>query len=170
MPRTLRVIFAALLTSGSTVALAQVSVSATDLQPLIGSWQGTVTYLDYTSNKPYVMPATLLVEQVGRTNRYLFTHAFPNEPNADWTDTVVLSDNGTMINDQTLTSKRILDGGTQEITTEVLSVDGNDRKPALLRHTYTIGKTTYVHRKEVQFAGDTTWIVRHEYNYPVRAK
>ncbi len=149
---------------------AQVSISNVDLQPIIGSWQGSLTYLDYTTNKPFTMPANIDIEQIGQSNTFVFGNSFPEEPNANWTDTMVLSKNGTMINDEIVKSKRLLESGNIEIVTEILGIDGNDKKPALLKYTYTIGKDRYVHRKDVQWVGETEWIERHEYKYDMRAK
>lgn len=145
--------------------IAQAVVSVKDFQPIIGSWQGSLTYLDYTSNKPFTMPANLTVKQMGRSNSFLFANSFPEEPNANWTDTIIISADGKMINDETVKSKQLLKNGTLQIIAEVASTDGNEKKPALLRYTYTIGKTSFIKRKDVQFIGEENWIQRHEYRY-----
>jgi len=157
-----------LLYSMTAQAQSNSTTSATDLQPIIGSWQGTLTYLDYTSNKPFTMPANIVVERIGKSNKYLFKNSFPKEPNANWTDTVAISADSTMINDEPVTSRRVLNDGNLEIVTEVLGIDGNEKKPALLRHTYLIGRTLFSLRKDVRFVGETDWIRRHEYAYPVK--
>ena len=36
--------------------------SSNDLKQLTGFWKGTLTYLDYSSGKPYTMPANLEVQ------------------------------------------------------------------------------------------------------------
>ena len=46
---------------------AQDTVVADDLAPLLGEWKGSLTYVDYSSNKPYTMPANLTVKQ-GKSN------------------------------------------------------------------------------------------------------
>lgn len=42
---------------------AQTKVIPEDLKTLIGSWEGSLTYLDYQTNKPFTMPATVVVKQ-----------------------------------------------------------------------------------------------------------
>ncbi len=147
------------------IAFTQPIVSVKDFQLLIGNWHGSLTYLDYTTNKPYTMPANITITPIGRTNSFLFANSFPEEPNASWTDTILISADGRMINDETVKSKQLLKNGALQIITEVLSIDGNEKKPALLKYTYTMGKNSFIKRKEVQFTGDKKWIQRHEYSY-----
>lgn len=141
---------------------------AKDLQPLVGIWQGSLTYLDYTSGKPYTMPANVEVKQILQSNQFLFINSFPKEANANWTDTITITDNGQMLNEQTLVSKKILQNSDVEIVTQVQGIDGNDKKPALLKYTYLISKNVFVIRKDVQFAGTGVWINRHEYKYKLK--
>lgn len=159
-----------LMLSLSSFAQQNPKVDAKDFQTIVGSWQGSLTYLDYTSGKPYTMPANVDVEQLGRTNRFTFSNSFPKEPNANWTDTVTIAADGLMIDKEKITSKQLLPDGNLQIVTEEMGVDGNDRKAALLRHTYTVGRDVFIKRKDVLFTGTTKWINRHEYKYTVRAK
>ena len=48
-------------------AFAQKSskVTVADLKPLTGKWQGSLTYLDYSSGKPFTMPANVDIERSG---------------------------------------------------------------------------------------------------------
>ncbi len=142
-----------------------ITVSKKDFTKLVGSWVGTLTYLDYSSNEPYTMPADININQIGKTNKFIFDNSYPNEPNANSSDTVTISTDGRRINDDTIKSNRYIDDGKLEIITEVLSVDGNESKPALIRHTYLISPDVFIVRKDVQFSGQTEWLKRHEYNY-----
>jgi uncharacterized membrane protein YphA (DoxX/SURF4 family) len=159
-----------LLLSHSSFAQNSITVSVKDFQTVIGSWQGSLTYLDYTTNKPYTMPANVDIEQLGRSNRFTFSNSFPKEPNANWTDTFTISTDGSRINDEKLISKQLLADGNLQLITEQEGLDGNDQKPALFKHTYTIGRDVFIKRKDVLFNGTTNWINRHEYKYTVRAK
>lgn len=143
-------------------------VTAKDIAPVVGSWQGSLTYLDYTTNKPYTMPANVDIKQLGRSNQFAFSNSFPKEPNANWTDTITISADGRMIDNEKISSKQLLPDGTLQIITETEGVDGNDKKPALFKHTYIIGKTVFSKRKDVLFKGTTEWINRHEYKYTLR--
>ena len=158
--------FALLLCCFSTgICFAQTAAfdSAT-VKQLLGDWKGSLTYLDYKSGKPYSMPADLKVWQLS-DNKLVFSNIYPNEPNANDNDTVTLANEGRMINNEVVTSKSILQNGNTEIITEYEGIDGNDQRPALIRHTYTVGKLTYVVRKDVQFKGQVEWVKRNEYSY-----
>lgn len=132
---------------------------------LKGDWYGHLTYLDYSSNKPYTMPADVHIEKINKTNTFIFSNIYPDEPNANSVDTFVISQNGKMLNEESVKTNHIVDGGNREIVTEYLSVDGNENKPAIIRHTYTIGKNIFTINKEIQFVGEEKWFKRHEYSY-----
>ena len=136
-----------------------------DFGRLAGSWSGSLTYLDYKSGKPFTMPADLEIKRLHKTNKFLFSNIYPNEKNANSTDTISISKNGKYIDKEVVKSRHKLPNGDIEIITEELGKDGNDNKPATFRHTYTLGSTTYKNRKDVQFVGDTNWINRHQYLY-----
>ncbi len=136
-----------------------------DLKPLVGDWTGTLTYLDYSSNKPYTMPADISIRQIGNSNSFAFSKLYPDEPKANSNDTIRISANGQMLDNTVVKSKTKLANGALEIVTEYTGADGNDNKPATIRTTYTIGKKEYKSVKEIQFAGDDKWIKRHEYRY-----
>ena len=140
------------------------TISSKDLKVIKGSWYGSLTYLDYSSNKPYTMPADVYVSQAGK-NTFILSHTYPDEPKANSADTIIISGNGKMINEEPVKSIRKPDNGNKEIVTEYLSVDGNDNKPAIIRHTYTVGKSFFSVRKEVQFTGQNEWLKRNEYRY-----
>jgi len=58
---------------------AQTSTKITkqDIQTFTGNWKGTLTYLDYTSNKPYTMPADIVIKQTGKSNVFIFFKFVP---------------------------------------------------------------------------------------------
>ncbi len=144
---------------------AQFKVTTSHLKPLIGNWTGTLTYLDYKSNKPYTMPANIEVSRIGKLKEFLVANIYPNEPKANSTDTIRISKKGTILNNNILQSNKKLQNGNREIITTVLDTDGNDKKQATIKKTYTIGKNIYKVKKEVQFEGTTNWVTRHKYVY-----
>jgi len=156
-----------ILFSGCTVLSAQDTdtISKQDLNRITGSWKGSLTYLDYSTGKPYTMPADVNVTQIGESNQFIFSRTYPDEPGANSADTVTISDNGKYFDDETVISRKLLHGGSIEIVTEVDGTDGNDNKPATIRHIYMLGNNAFIIIKEVQFKGETEWIQRHEYNY-----
>ena len=136
-----------------------------DFKKLSGSWRGSLTYLDYKSGKPYTMPADLEIKRLGKTDKFIFSNIYPNETNANSTDTISISKDGKFVGKEIVKSRRKLFTGDIEIITEESGKDGNNNRPATLRHIYTLGSSTYTNRKDVQFSGETKWINRHEYSY-----
>lgn len=140
-------------------------ISAKDFKVLEGSWQGSLTYLDYSSGKPYTMPADAAIKRLGKTNQFIFSNIYPNETSANSIDTVTISIDRQFIGTQLVKSKKRFRNGTVEIISEELGTDGNNNKAATFRNTYTISKTFFKKRKDVQFIGEANWINRHEYSY-----
>jgi len=136
-----------------------------DFEKLSGSWQGSLTYLDYSSGKPYTMPADIEIKRINKTNKFVFLNIYPKEASANSIDTITISTEGEYIDKELVKSRQKLANGLIEIITEELGEDGNDNKGATIRHTYTLGKTSFNKRKDVQFVGETKWIKRHEYSY-----
>lgn len=139
--------------------------SVKEFERLAGSWQGTLTYLDYSSGKPYTMPADLDIKRIKKTNQFRFSNMYPNEKSANSIDTITISNDGKYIDKELVKSSRKLANGDREIITEEKGKDGNDNKAATIRHTYTFGAATYKNRKDVQFEGESEWINSLEYSY-----
>lgn len=141
-----------------------------DLQAVVGSWEGNLSYLDYSSGKIFSMPANIEIGQLGKTPTFLYFNTFPEEMEANWTDTIRISEDGQRINDEWVRFNVLRPDGIREIVTEVLGTDGNDEQPAMLRYSYLISPDIFVRHKEVQYVGTEEWFVRHEYRYTKRAK
>lgn len=142
---------------------AQNTITPDDLKPLLGEWTGSLTYIDYSSNKPFTMPANLMVKQGKNENEFLLFINYPNEPNANSTDKIKISKNGSQINNNSVQSKQRLSDEKVEIITENFGKDNN--KKALIRNIYILGKTQFVIRKEVKFENSDEWLMRNEYSY-----
>jgi len=139
------------------------SVSVTDFSQAMGQMKGTLTYLDYSSGKPYTMPALITLRNTeGLLIRSL---EYPDEPKANQTDTLLIGAKGTFFNGAKLVKKETLPDGSLQLVTEKAGKDGNDHKSATLRNTYTFGKNLIVIRKDVRFEGEEKWIQRHEYSF-----
>ena len=136
-----------------------------DFKKLSGIWQGSLTYLDYSTGKSYTMPADIKIKRFNKTDKFIFSNIYPNEASANSIDTISVSTDGKYIDKELVKSRRKLPNGDIEIITEEFGKDGNDNKPATFRHTYIFGPTTYKNRKDVQYTGETEWINRHEYSY-----
>lgn len=158
-------IIVSLLFISNSYAQNKSKISVKDFQMLSGSWQGALTYLDYSSGKPYTMPADLDIKRIGKSNKFIFSNIYPNEKNANGIDTISISDDGKYIDKELVKSRNKLLNGDIEIVTEEQGKDGNDNRQATIRHSYTFGKENLSNRKDVQFLGETQWIKRHEYTY-----
>lgn len=146
-------------------SLSDSTIVPKDLKSLVGCWKGSLTYLDYTSNKPFSMPANMVVKDFTNSGIIVYALAYPEEPSANSTDTLFISADGKSVNNEPVTGKTKTANHGLEIITEINSVDGNDHKPCIIRHTYTLGKNTYSIKKEVLFTGQEKWILRNIYSF-----
>lgn len=141
----------------------QTKITPEDLKVVIGNWEGSITYLDYQSNKPFTMPANLNVAHGKNKNILLLNNTYPNEPKANNSDKIKIAKNGMLLNKNVVTSREELENGHIQIQTEHEAKD--DNKKALIRYTYVIGNDFFLIRKEVQFEEAGDWIKRSEFNY-----
>lgn len=152
-----------LIANSSFAQVKSGKILVNDFKAATGYWKGKLTYLDYTSGKPYTMSADQAIQPIKGTFSFAISNIYPLETDANSQDTLNISADGKMINDEKVQSRTKLPNGNIEIVTTESGTDGNDDLPATFRHTYTLGKTTFTKKKEVQFVGSTEWIKRHEY-------
>jgi hypothetical protein len=143
-----------------TFAKAQ-TFQVKDLSNSLGSWEGKLTYLDYSSGKPFTMLANIKISLTGNKSGYIMGYEYPKEPQANSKDTLYEVD-------QFFGKDKIVDfkkesNGDFRLVTEIMGEDGNDNKKAILRHTYLLKSATYSIIKEVKFEGSDKWIKRNEY-------
>ena len=142
---------------------AQESLAAADLEPLLGEWKGSLTYVDYSSNKPYTMPANLTVKQGKSANQMTLMYAYPNEPQANSKGKLKISDGGKKLNNELIVSREVLEDGSIQVTTSYKGKDNN--KEALMKGVYVLGASTCIIRKEVKYDDSETWLKRNEYAF-----
>jgi hypothetical protein len=145
------------------------TVTSKDLKSLTGCWQGSLTYLDYGTGKPFSMPANIMVKDFKKSNMIICSFMYPEEPKANSMDTIFISKDGRSLNNEPIKTMRRLGKDSIEIVTAFTGIDGNDNKAAVIHHTYLLGKNTYSIKKEVQFAGQSQWIMRNQYRF-IRVK
>ncbi|MGB5666096.1 MAG: hypothetical protein WBM53_04550 [Maribacter sp.] len=138
-------------------------ITQEDLSTVIGEWTGSLTYIDYSSNKPYTMPANLSVKQAKNKNQLTLYNTYPKEPKANNTDKIKITKEGAFLNKKRVASREVLANGNIQIHTEHIGKD--DNKTALIRNVYLLGNDQFIIRKEVQFEGSDVWIKRSEFNY-----
>lgn len=136
-----------------------------DLSVMIGVWNGSLTYVDYTSGKRFSMPADLQVWYLPNSKKFVLSNKYPQEPHANSADTIEISEDGYSINKKRIVS--IQNTGKNELTvvTEENGMDGNDNKAAIIRLTFMITDKSFKKTKEVKFDGEPAWILRSEYFY-----
>ena len=162
------ILLAILVTSAShsqqtSLEASEAKIVPTDLKTVLGDWKGTLTYLDYSSGKPYAMPANLTVEE-GRNEEELgLGYIDPNEPKANNSEKIKISEDGSQLNKKRIQSKQRLANGKIQIITEYEGKD--NKKKALIRNIYILAAKEFVIRKEVQFETSDKWILRNEYKY-----
>lgn len=143
--------------------LSEKIITTKDLEIILGEWTGSLTYIDYSSNKPYSMPANLIVKKGKNEYQLLLRNIYPNEPKANSTDKISVSKNGKQLNKKDLSSKQRLSNGQIQIITEYAGKD--NKKKALIRNIYILGEEQFIMRKEVQFENTSEWIKRNEFSY-----
>lgn len=140
-------------------------LSAADLQRLTGKpWAGTLTYLDYRTNKTVSIAANLVVSQSdGDKRSWVFEYQYPDEPKANSKETVVISQDGRVINGERVVERVRLARDRLRIVTEKSDPD-NDKK-ALFRFTYLISANSFSTKKEVRYEGTEAFIERNQYSW-----
>ncbi|MBT8393857.1 MAG: hypothetical protein HKO81_08550 [Flavobacteriaceae bacterium] len=138
-------------------------ITSEDLKTILGKWTGSLTYVDYRSNKPYTMPANVNVKQGKNENQLTLLITYPNEPKANSKDKIKLSQDGKKLNKKEVKTKQDMNSGQIQITTEYFGKDNN--KEALIRDIYILGEKKFVIRKEVKFETSKEWLKRNEYNF-----
>lgn len=159
----MKFILTAIILTFSLSCYGQTKITSEDLKLAIGNWEGSITYLDYQSNKPFTMPANLLVKQGKNENSLVLNNSYPNEPKANNSDKIRIAKNGLLLNKNEVTSREELENGGIQIQTEHEAKD--DGRKALIRYTYSIGSNVFTIRKEVQFEELADWIERSEFTY-----
>ena len=127
----------------------------------MGAWEGKLTYLDYSSGKPFTMLANIKIALTADKNGYIMGYDYPKEPHANSKDTTFINDN--LFGKDKIVSFQKNTNGSFTLVTEVDGEDGNENKKAILRHTYQLASNTYSIVKDVKFEGTDKWVKRNEY-------
>ncbi len=147
----------------STQIQAQKTVTVNDLEPLVGEWTGSLTYVDYSSNKPYTMPANLSASQGKDKHQLSLMYTYPNEPKANSKGKIKITNGGKKLNNETVVSREVLADGSVQITTSYKGKD--NQKEAMMKGVYVLGQTICIIRKEVKYEGTEKWLKRNEYRF-----
>ena len=142
---------------------SQGKITPDDLNSITGKWKGTLTYIDYGTNRPFTMPANLSVVPGKNEYQVKLLITYPKEPNANSKDKIGISKDGLFVNKNRVASRQELDNEKVIITTEYSGKD--NRKNALIRNVYIFGSKRFVIRKEVKLKASADWLIRNEYNF-----
>ena len=157
MKKNLYLIFFVFFYSTTNAQILQIK----DLSSSLGDWEGKLTYLDYTSGKPYTMAANIKINLTEDNNGYIMSFEYPKEPHANAKDTTYILNN--LFGNEKIVAFKNDKSGDFSLVTEKNGIDGNDHQKAILRHSYLLSANTYSIVKEVKFDGTDKWIKRHEY-------
>lgn len=137
-------------------------ITASDFAPLLGSgWKGSLTYIDYTSNKPTTIPVNLSVSQINDTS-FELSLTFPDEPQANGADTMHILNDGTYLDNKKIVSVQ-KSGDVTTITGE--STGSDNDKPAQFKYTYVISSSEFSITKEVKYDDSSEYFVRNKYQF-----
>ena len=137
------------------------SVKVKDLSRSVGSWEGKLTYVDYSTGNPFTMLANIKIGLTKNNMGYIMDYEYPKEPQANSSDTTLIV--GKFFGKDKIVEFKKDSDGEYKMITELDGYDGNDNKKAVLRHTYIFKSNTYLIIKDVKFEGTAKWIKRNEY-------
>lgn len=157
-------LFATLLLSGYACSGAP-RVRTADFRTLTDApWTGTLTYLDYQTKKKVSIPSSLIVSQVpGSSTSWVFEYQYPDEPEANTSETIVITEDGKLIDGETVIERKKIGKDAVRIVTQKSGTD--DGKSALFRFTYLLSPESLSIKKEVQYDGTAELLERNEYRW-----
>ena len=137
-----------------------------ELNHLKGTWNGMLTYKDYTSGYSGNVETIIYCtrkddEQNSRV--WLLKYEYPKEPGANAEGQYELSKDGSMINGEKIVEKEQLKDGSLKIAFERRGEDGNDHKPCTIRTVIELHPAKLTIIKLVKFDGDNEFFQRNQY-------
>jgi hypothetical protein len=143
-------------------ATAQAGLTAGDLKVLEGAeWVGTLTYLDYSSNKQTSIKSNVRFTP-DKEGTWTAEYSFPDEPKANSRSAFTVSADGTMLNGQKIVGL----GSKGDVLKIITTAEGMDSdKKAAFRFTYYVSRNTLIIRKQVKLEGTEKFFERNVYNW-----
>jgi hypothetical protein len=153
--------------SGMAQSVPGKKISIADFTPLRGEWKGNLTYLDYSSNKPVTLPANTKFEMVSDSSFDQFIY-YTSEPHKNDGTRYTIKENGQLLNDMKLLTRRKNTDGSLELVFEYRGPDGNDNRMATMLQVMQFSKHELVITKKVKYDGTDQFIQRHQYRFTAK--
>ena len=136
-------------------------LSPSEFEVLLGdSWEGHLTYLDYSSDQETKIKVNLEVEKV-LDGEYKFNYTYPDEPKANSKVKMKIGKNHMTLNKHSIVSRQKLANGTLIFETKN---DGKDnKKAATIFQSYEISPQEFSITKKVKYIDDDKPIMRNKY-------
>lgn len=162
--KSLRLLLPLLFWATSTFAQENL-IGPGDLTAFMGKWEGSLTYTDYSTGKPFTMPANVEIEPGADRNQIILNNVYPNETIANNEYTLKIDPREGTINGKRIIERKEMDNGQTIWIIEYEGTDGDDNQKAMIRETYTISPEIFITQKEVLFEGETRWMRRNIFSY-----
>ena len=151
-----------------TAVKAGAAVTAADIDLLTGApWNGTLSYLDYTSRKQTTIKSSLVVARLPSRPDSAFAWdmrvGYADEPQANSGETAVLSRGGHVFRDGEVLERTVLPDGSVRVITERDGED--DNRDARFRFVYLLGREQCSIQKLVRFTPQEAFFERHIYRW-----
>ena len=143
-------------------------LTSAELSDALATWSGTLTYLDYRSQKTTVLPTRARGEMKGPNQVLLhFDYEESSTRHVFGTDTLTVAPDGTRLRwdgtDYIILSKQWLPGQTLRLVLESEARD-NDLS-ATIRKTLTLNPRQMTVKKEVRTSPEAAFFQRHQYQF-----
>jgi hypothetical protein len=137
------------------------SVTPADLASLEGSWIGTLTYVDYSTNKSTNIRADLRVTS-SATGSWTFEYIYPLEPKANSRAELKLSSDGRFFDGEEVIARKLV-GKVISMTTIKKGKDNG--RDATFRRTFSIERDSFSILKGVKIDGTDVYFERNTYRW-----
>lgn len=151
-----------LIFAGISTHAQSATTNISDFKFLQGSWEGSLTYEDYTSHTSEKIKATAEIK-LENDSSFLLSIGYPDEPAMNSKTKYTIDKNEMTINDKKIIERTLLPDGTLKIVLEEKGKDGNDSKPATFHHVWMISSKRFTLTKLVKFDTDNNFFQRNQY-------
>jgi hypothetical protein len=154
--------------ASGAAAPAGTAVTAADIDLLTGApWNGTLTYLDYTSHQQTTIKSSLSVTRLPPRPDSAFAWdmrvGYADEPQANSGETAVLTRDGRVFRDGAVLERTLLPDGSVRVVTEQDGED--DHRNARFRFVYLLGREQSSIQKLVRFTPQEAFFERHVFRW-----